>query len=142
MNFDNRLCLIIGSVITLLHLVHSGYGQNPCANHKWRSNPQACLNFVKELTDDPDLYYFGNNFTKDGCKYSDTEKIEEMKYSSRDVKCYNVRPTMSGTFLTMGSRIFNDNDYRSSQYLGKLNSILEAQFISPPGKQCIYMKFE
>lgn len=129
--------ILLYTTTILLLFIKLSFSQNPCANQRWKFDTQTCLNYIKNSFEDPDLFSYGNNWTRMGCSYSDAVAISDSLVknvvSNRDYKCYNVRPNTVDKFLTLGSRVFNDNDYKSSRYLDKLKSILDVRLITPAG---------
>lgn len=119
------ICIIIQKTHCLL---------SPCVGVFKASRP--CLEFVKRNFEDANAYWFGTAYTTTKkCGYQDAIPIGNGEYvSSRDVKCMNQRPAdKSGTYLSVGSRIWVDNDYTSDRYLNDVVGIVDVQYHSPPG---------
>lgn len=125
--------IVLKYLFVFLFLTLTKCDITPCAGVFKSTVP--CLEYIKQKLEDPNAYYFGNAYINTfGCSYQNATKILNFVTDRRN-KCVNERPVDgSGTYLTLGSRLFLNNDYKSNQYLSKLAGVVDVQFISTPCK--------
>lgn len=110
-----------------------GCNKTICNFENNNQNFIPCYQFIKNIFEDRDAFWFGNDFEKKGCDYENYEKYPHF-ITNRESRCVNERPfEKQNSYLTLGSRLFSDSDYNSDTHLRNIEGMFNVQFVSPPG---------